>query len=99
MEYTSAPRDGACLSAVEALEGRRLLANSAWVYPSSGGGQLVYQPTAVGDRVIDFSNVGYKDGRGAIPDVPAKAVVKPGKGDDFDRIQRAIDQVSAMPLD
>ena len=99
MAYTSAPRDGARHCVVEALECRRLLANSAWVFPSSEGGQLVYQPTAVGDRVIDFSNVGYRDGLAAIPDVPAKVVVRPGKGDDFDRIQSAIERVSAMPLD
>lgn len=84
---------------VEGLEARRLLASSAWVYPSSDGDHLLYQPTPVGDRIIDFSRVGYRDNLKPIPEVPVKVVVRPAKRDDRRRIQKAIDKVSAMPLD
>ncbi|MGI2297038.1 discoidin domain-containing protein [Paenibacillus sp. GXUN7292] len=62
--------------------------------------KLEYVPDFKGNQIIDFSNVGYKGlGGTALPDVQAKVVVEPGPGDDTARIQAAIDQVSAMPLD
>src|SRR5581483_6353718 len=64
-------------------------------------GKLVYQPyDAQGDQIPDFSNCGYGGGGVKIPDVPVKLTLHPqaGSGDDTSRVQRAIEQVSAMPL-
>src|ERR1700683_1229339 len=64
-------------------------------------GKLVYEPyDEQGDTIPDFSNCGYMGGGVKIPDVPVKATVEPitGSSDDTDRIQRAIKEVSAMPL-
>jgi hypothetical protein len=88
-----------CAATVEPLEDRRLLSDSSWVYPSTDGSDLLYRPTEMGDRIIDYANVGYRDGRVPLPEVPVKVVVRPGKGDDWGRIQGAIDEVSALPVD
>lgn len=66
------------------------------------GGKLVYQPyDTQGDQIADFSNCGYGGGGVKIPTVPVKLTLKSqaGGGDDTSRLQRAIEQVSAMPLD
>ena len=62
-------------------------------------GKLVYAPDANGNVIPDFSNAGYGGGGVAIPDLPVKAVVEPGPGDDGERIQAAIDRVSQMEPD
>jgi hypothetical protein len=61
---------------------------------------LIYVPDAEGDRILDFSAVGYQ-GRGTqlLPGaVPNVAIVSPVPGDDTATIQAAIDSVAAMPL-
>jgi hypothetical protein len=78
----------------ETLELRALLASVEW----DTAGDLIYAPTAVGDRVPDFSNVGYRGGVVGIPNVPVVLTVQPVAGDDMATIQAAIDQVEAMPL-
>ncbi len=60
-------------------------------------GALVYVPDYRGNRIPDFSMVGYKAGAEDIPEVPAKVTLEPGTGDDTKRIQDAINQVSALP--
>ena len=60
-------------------------------------GRLVYEADARGNRVIDFSHAGYGGGGRAIPDVPVKIYVTPGGGNDRQRIQAAVELVSAMP--
>ena len=50
-------------------------------------------------RLPDWSWAGYRRGGVALPDVPAVRTVAPGDGDDRARIQAAIDEVSALPLD
>jgi hypothetical protein len=65
-------------------------------------GKLVYEPyDSQGDTIPDFSNCGYMGGGVRIPDVPVKATIEPmvGSSDDTDRIQNAINEVAAMPLD
>src|SRR5687767_3085910 len=84
---------------MEPLEPRLLLANSAWAYPSVDGTHLIYKPTPLGDHVIDYSRVGYRSGTEPIPDIPAVVKLSPGKGDDTQRIQQAINAVAALPLD
>ena len=72
---------------------------SQWV-TTGVTGRLIYVPDAQGDRILDFSNVGYK-GRGSdlLPnDVPTVRTVSPMAGDDTANIQAAINQVAALPL-
>ena len=67
------------------------------------GGRLVYTSNALGDTVPDFSTVGYHSNEVPLPtafDVPAIITLSAvgGTGDDTARIQAAIDNVSALPL-
>jgi hypothetical protein len=52
-----------------------------------------------GDRVPDFSNVGYKGGLAAIPVAPVRVTLSPVSGDDGLQIQNAINQVAALVPD
>jgi hypothetical protein len=74
-------------------------ADSQWVRTGATG-RLIYVPDAEGDRILDFSGVGYQ-GRGTrlIPnDVPNIITLEAIAGDDTANIQAAINAVSAMPL-
>ena len=71
---------------------------SQWIYPAPGG-RMISQPDALGNRILDYSSVGYKSGVAPLPDVPVKAVVAPVAGDDTAHIQAAINAVESMPLD
>ncbi|RAU91151.1 discoidin domain-containing protein [Paenibacillus sp. YN15] len=54
------------------------------------------------NQIPDFSHAGYGGGGVALPErseIPVKAVLGPSGGDDRDRIQSAIDAVSALPAD
>jgi hypothetical protein len=71
---------------------------SQWVHPGQDG-KLVYKSTPQGDKILDFSYAGYMGGGVALPDVPVVKTVKPSGGeDDADRIQKALDEVAALPL-
>jgi hypothetical protein len=72
--------------------------SGALVYPGKDG-RLVYTADERGNRIPDFSHAGYGGGGIAIPELPVRAEVAPGEGDDGARIQAAIDQVSKLPLD
>ncbi|MCR8636459.1 S-layer homology domain-containing protein [Paenibacillus radicis (ex Xue et al. 2023)] len=61
-------------------------------------GKMVYVPDYRGNRILDFSNVGYMGGGVKLPDVQARVAVEPGDGDDTARIQAAIDYVSGLPI-
>ncbi|WP_052352735.1 discoidin domain-containing protein [Neobacillus dielmonensis] len=61
-------------------------------------GKLEYSSDFRGNQIMDYSNSGYMGGGVKIPDVEAKVLVEPIEGDNTDHIQRAIDAVSAMPL-
>ncbi len=62
------------------------------------GGSLVYEADERGNTIPDFSNCGYRGGGVALPEVPVALTLEPAQGDDTERIQAAIDEVSAMPL-
>jgi hypothetical protein len=62
-------------------------------------GALVYNVDTAGNRVPDFSHAGYGGGGVPLPQVPARLRVEPQPGDDGARIQAALDQVAALPLD
>lgn len=68
------------------------------VYPGPDG-KLMYVPDSLGNVIPDFSNAGYKGGGVPIPYVQSKATVWPVLGDNAERIQRAIDSVSALTPD
>jgi hypothetical protein len=74
--------------------------------PSSGpwvqfvNGHLVYRQDTQGNRVPDFSSVGYSGGTQPIPQVPVQITLSPqANGDDTARIQQAIDTIFQHPLD
>ena len=66
-------------------------------------GRLVYAPYAprgrdeAVDRLPDFSFAGFEGGGVALPEVEAAVTLWPEPGDDTERIQAAIDAVSALP--
>lgn len=63
-------------------------------------GKLVYGSDRFGNRVPDFSSVGYETGLKPIPDVAVKATLDPASsGDDTPRIQAALDELAKQPLD
>ena len=63
-------------------------------------GTIQYVPDYKGNHIMDYSTVGYEHGEEAPPIVEEKVTVSPSySGDDWARIQAAIDQVSQMPLD
>lgn len=70
---------------------------SSWVTRGADA-RLVYRATERGDRVPDFSSVGYRGSAVAIPDVAVVETVSPGAGDDSARIQAALDRVAGRPL-
>ncbi len=59
--------------------------------------ELIYQPDAMGNRVLDFSYCGYLASEQPIPDVPVKVVVPLKNGDATLRIQSALDYVASLP--
>ncbi|WP_231506218.1 S-layer homology domain-containing protein [Paenibacillus sp. UNC451MF] len=71
---------------------------SSIVYLSADN-KLIYVPDYKGNRVLDFSNVGYMGGGEKLPEVPVKIEVSPIEGDATKLIQDAIDKVSAMEMD
>ncbi|MEN1679627.1 MAG: hypothetical protein AAGJ46_08535 [Planctomycetota bacterium] len=73
--------------------------DSVWVQTGVTG-RLIYTPDAQGDRVLDFSSVGYRgQGVDALPaSVPTAVSVSPVPGDDTAAIQEAINAVSSLPL-
>jgi hypothetical protein len=66
----------------EQLEARCLLSTSRLVYPGPDG-NLIYQPDARGNRIEDFSMVGYQAGLVPLPDtdggipVPVQVTLDP----------------------
>jgi len=61
-------------------------------------GKLNYTADEKGNRIPDFSYVGYMAGEQAIPDASVKVVVPVKTGDATLRIQSALDYVSKLPL-
>jgi hypothetical protein len=70
---------------------------AAWVSLDSSG-KLVYRTLPRGDRIVDFSYAGYMSGGVPLPRVPSARTISPSGGDDTAAIQRAINEVSAMPM-
>ena len=91
-----------CLMAMSLLTvvaGTKNEAESSWVHLDKRG-RLVYQQTPRGDHIIDFSHAGYMGGGVSLPEVEVVKRVKyePGLDDYTESIQKAIDEVSSMPI-
>ena len=71
---------------------------STWVFPGASG-RMIRQPDALGNRVLDYSSVGYKSGTVPIPTVAVKTNISPVVGDNGASIQAAINYVQSLPLD
>ena len=71
--------------------------SSVWAFQGPGG-KIVRQPDALGNRVLDYSGVGYKGGTVPIPVVAVKTNISPAAGDNGPKIQSAIDYVATLPL-
>ncbi|WP_269855665.1 glycosyl hydrolase family 28-related protein [Streptomyces sp. RPT161] len=71
-------------------------ASADWV--AFSGGRLSYRTDAQGDRVPDFSRVGYHESDQPIPDRPVAVTLAPAaSGDDTARIQAAVERVGGTP--
>src|SRR5580698_4955963 len=69
-----------------------------WVSLDSSG-KLVYRTLPRGDHIVDFSYAGYMGGGVPLPNrIPIGRKLAPSGVDDSAAIQRAIDEVSALPL-
>jgi hypothetical protein len=62
-------------------------------------GKLVYSTDRKGNRLPDFSHVGYHSGEKAIPQVSVRITLEPSQGDDTHRIQDALDKLGKLPAD
>ncbi len=62
-------------------------------------GRLAYAVDDKGNRLPDFSHVGYHLGARPIPDAPVRVTLQPMEGDNTAAIQAALDQVGALPPD
>ena len=69
------------------------------LYHLDPSGKLVYLKDPKGNRLPDFSHVGYHSGERAIPHVPVKITLESSQGDDTQRIQDALDKLSTFPHD
>jgi len=69
------------------------------VFRMGSDGKLVYSQDENGNRLPDFSYVGYHSGEKAIPDVPVKITIEPVEGDNTQHIQHALDQLGKLPID
>ncbi|MCK9477935.1 MAG: discoidin domain-containing protein [Firmicutes bacterium] len=61
-------------------------------------GLLEYTPDHRGNRLLDYSQVGYKMGEEPIPNIPIAEVIEPAEGDDGLRIQEAVDRICELPI-
>lgn len=66
---------------------------------SGPNGKLIYRSDDRGNRIPDFSSCGFAGGDRDISQAPVRVIVAPADGDDGARIQAALDDVAALPLD
>ncbi len=71
--------------------------SSVWAFQCAEG-RMIRQPDALGNRVLDYSGVGYKGGTVPIPVVAVKTNISPVANDNGPNIQTAIDYVATLPL-
>ena len=81
-----------------------LLSNFAYSQTTSlvsldANGKLVYTADSKGNKIPDFSGVGYMNSEEPIPNVRVVKTVYPVIGDNLQNVQQAINEVSTYPLD
>lgn len=69
------------------------------LYHLDPSGKLAYSKDPKGNRLPDFSHVGYHSGEREIPHVPVKITLESSQRDDTKRIQNALDKLGSFPLD
>ncbi len=62
-------------------------------------GKLIYTSDSKGNKIPDFSGVGYMNSESPIPSIPIVRTVYPVSGNNLLNIQNAINEVAALPLD
>ena len=68
-------------------------------YVQESNGTLTYSPDSKGNIIPDFSRVGYHQGNNEIPDIAVvKTISASTERESQWLIQKAIDEVSALPL-
>ena len=94
-----------CLMVVALAVGAVRAEVSAQPWVSMGAdGLLKYRADDKGNRIPDFSMIGYGTGIIPLPGtkdgivVPAKITLEPGEGDQTSRIQKAVDDLSKLPI-
>lgn len=96
-EYAEGPEGGgADVSEVASITGSISVVATPSVTQGSDG-RLRYRATDRGDTIPDFSHAGYRGGGVALPSVPVVRALSPVSGSAQAMIQRAIDEVSALP--
>jgi len=63
-----------------------------------GNNRLVYHSDEEGNRIMDFSYAGYKNGEAALPNVAVVHTISPVAGDNTAHLQAAINYVESLPL-
>lgn len=76
-----------------------IFAQVSTIVSLDSSGRLVYQSDAKGNKVPDFSGVGYMNGEAPIPSVAVVRTVDPVTGDNLSNIQNAINYVAGLSPD
>lgn len=71
---------------------------SSIIYPDSSG-QLMYHADKENNYIPNFSHAGYRGGGVPLPEVSIKKTIQPVSGDNTQHIQKALDEIAALPLD
>lgn len=89
---------GLCLLIHNGANARKSDVKLNWIKFENG--RLLYGVDLYGNRVPDFSSVGYEGGGVAIPDVPVRATIDPvaNEKDSTLRIQQAIEELAKQPV-
>jgi hypothetical protein len=90
---------GVCLLTHTAVDARKPQAKVDWIKFENG--KLVYGTDEHGNRIPDFSSVGYEGGGVPIPDIRVRATIEPvaGEKDSTRRIEQAIEELAKQPVD
>ncbi|NLI72111.1 MAG: T9SS type A sorting domain-containing protein, partial [Bacteroidales bacterium] len=86
-----------CIILIHALVFSLLGQTSSLVYLNEEG-KIIYKEDSKGNKIPDFSHVGYKNSEIAIPQVPIVKTVYPVSGDNYLNVKNAIDEVASMPI-
>jgi len=75
------------------------IAQTSTLVSVGSNGKLVYTADSKGNKVPDFSGVGYMNSESPIPTVGVVRIVNAVSGDNLSNVQTAINEVAALPLD